>query len=82
MTITIIALIADKQSTSRKWGEYIMARTKADRVERIKNGLNIKTDCFKYDPETKDCTLMTELICMNRKCSFYKAKTTEGSSQE
>ena len=59
-----------------------MARTKADRVERIQNGLNIKTDCFKYDPDKKDCTLMTELICMNRRCSFYKPKAAEGSSQE
>ena len=49
-----------------------MARTKADRVERIQNGLNIKTDCFGYDKEKQDCTVMTELICMNRKCSFYK----------
>ena len=49
-----------------------MARTKAGRVERIQNGLNIKTDCFGYDKEKQDCTVMTELICMNRKCSFYK----------
>ena len=49
-----------------------MARTRAYRVERIQNGLKIKTDCFGYDKEKQDCTVMTELIYMNRKCSFYK----------
>ena len=47
---------------------------KAKRVERIQGGLNVRTDCFKYDPDKKDCTLMTELICLNRKCSFFKPR--------
>lgn len=45
---------------------------KAKRVERIQGGLNVKIDCFGYDKEKKECTVMTELICLNRKCSFYK----------
>lgn len=51
-----------------------MARTRAYRVERIQNGLKIKTDYFGYDKEKQDCTVMTELICTNKKCSFYKPK--------
>ena len=59
------------------------AQTKAQRVERIQGGLNIKTDCFGYDPSTKECTAMKELICMNKKCSFYKPReAAAGSSQE
>lgn len=52
----------------------LVASKKADRVARIQGGLNVKTDCFKYDPEIQNCTLMTELICLKRKCSFYKPK--------
>jgi hypothetical protein len=51
-----------------------VAYKKSERLERIRNGLNVKTDCFKYDPEIKNCTIMTELICLRRKCSFYKPK--------
>lgn len=75
--------VVGKMELKVKAGEYIMAQTKADRVERIQNGLNIKTDCFGYDKEKQDCTVMTELICMNKKCSFYKPReAAEGSSQE
>lgn len=30
------------------------------------------TDCFAYRP--KYCTILTEMICKTRKCSFYKTK--------
>lgn len=56
---------------------------KAKRVERIQGGLNVRTDCFGYDTEKKDCTVMKELLCLRKKCSFYKPReTAEGSSQE
>ncbi len=50
----------------------IQKRTK--RVARIQGGLKVKADCFAYDKYECDCTVMTELICMNRNCSFYKPK--------
>lgn len=36
------------------------------------NSVCVKTDCFGYDKEKKDCKVMTELLCAKKKCSFYK----------
>ena len=47
-------------------------QNKAQRVTRIQGGLNVKTDCFGYDKKERECKVMKELICLNRKCSFYK----------
>lgn len=59
------------------------AQNKAQRVERIQGGLNVKTDCFGYDTDKKECIVMTELLCLRKKCSFYKQReAAEGSSQE
>ena len=32
----------------------------------------IKTDCFGYDKPSKRCKIMTEVVCKNRNCTFYK----------
>lgn len=59
------------------------AQNKAQRVVRIQGGLNVKTDCFGYDKDKKDCIVMTELLCLRKKCSFYKPReAAEGSSQK
>lgn len=47
---------------------------RSKRVARIQGGLKVKTDYFAYDKYERDCTVMKELICMNRNCSFYKPK--------
>lgn len=36
------------------------------------NNESIKTNCFGY--RCGQCTILTELVCMERKCSFYKTK--------
>ena len=33
----------------------------------------MKTDCFAYKSKHK-CWALNELVCKNRKCSFYKTK--------
>ena len=55
-------------------------RSKQERIERIQNGLNVDSDCFGFNPDTKECNVMTELICAKRKCSFYKPR--EGCEQD
>ena len=35
---------------------------------------DVKTDCFGYNPRAKRCTIMTETICEDRNCSFYKTR--------
>lgn len=52
-------------------------QNRSKRVARIQGGLKVKADCFAYDKYERDCTVMTELICMNRNCSFYKPKEDE-----
>lgn len=51
---------------------------KAERVARIQGGLKVKTDCFAYNKKKRECDALSELICMNRKCSFYKHKEGVG----
>lgn len=34
----------------------------------------VKTECFGYNPRAKRCTIMTETICRDRSCSFYKTR--------
>lgn len=32
---------------------------------------NIKTDCFGYR-DTNNCCVLTNMVCKNKKCSFYQ----------
>lgn len=50
---------------------------RSKRVARIQNGLKIKDDCFAYDKDKQECTVLLELLCMHRKCSFYKPRRTK-----
>jgi len=34
----------------------------------------VKKDCFGYQPRTKRCTALTELVCRKHTCSFYKTR--------
>ena len=49
-------------------------QTKAERVERIQGGLNIKDDCFAYDKDKQECKALNGLYCLTEKCRFYKPK--------
>jgi hypothetical protein len=40
----------------------------------------IKTDCFVYEKDKRDCKVMTELLCARKKCSFYKPKERSDSN--
>ena len=33
-----------------------------------------RVDCFGYNNRTKKCSVLTETVCRNRKCSFYKTQ--------
>lgn len=37
---------------------------------RIMNSTKVKTDCFGF--RRGECTVLYELVCEQRKCSFYK----------
>ncbi len=37
--------------------------------------MEIKTDCFGYNPRTRDCMALKKLYCKKEKCSFYKTKS-------
>ena len=39
-----------------------------------KNNLPVKTDCFAYMSKCKQCSVLTELVCRKRKCTFYKTR--------
>lgn len=49
-------------------------QNKAQRVARIQGGLNLKDDCFAYDKDKRECKALKELVCLTKKCSFYKPK--------
>ena len=34
----------------------------------------VKTNCFGFHPKTKECKVMTETICRERECSFFKTQ--------
>ncbi len=36
--------------------------------------IEVKKDCFAYEEITGKCRALTELVCKNKKCSFYKSK--------
>ena len=36
--------------------------------------MSIKEDCFAFTGSRHDCRALTELICKNKDCKFYKTK--------
>lgn len=38
------------------------------------NNPEIKTDCFAYHSRRKICSVLTETVCKNRECTFYKTQ--------
>lgn len=48
--------------------------TKQQRAAFIQGALKVKHDCFAYDKYGRSCRVMTELICMNKKCSFGRTQ--------
>lgn len=42
----------------------------------------IKTDCFGYNKIKKGCTILTETVCKNKACSFYKTKDQAKKDEE
>lgn len=37
--------------------------------------MGIKEDCFGYNPEIRQCKALTELVCKNKECKFYKTQS-------
>ena len=36
--------------------------------------MEIKTDCFAWNPKQNECDILDCVICKERECSFYKTK--------
>ena len=36
--------------------------------------MGIKEDCFGYNPRIRQCKALTELVCKNKECKFYKTQ--------
>lgn len=34
----------------------------------------VQKDCFGYSEKGKNCRVLKELVCKNKKCSFYKTQ--------
>lgn len=42
----------------------------------------IMDDCMFYKDKLHRCMALTELVCKNKECSFYKPKDTDGSDNK
>lgn len=36
--------------------------------------MSAREDCFGYNKERRECRALTELVCKNKECKFYKTQ--------
>lgn len=46
------------------------------------NKPEIKTDCFAFMQKCRKCSVLNELICQKRECTFFKTQEQYNSDRE
>lgn len=44
--------------------------------------MEIKTECFAWNPKRKECDILTSVVCKNKECKFYKTEEKLKNEQQ